>query len=110
MEKYQIEKSSGFAGIMGKLKEGALVRRFSWKEGVFAVMQIPQTVERNIVPNMTSLPPAAKTALLESTENGSIHYHDQVLLVDTTKAGGSFATYYIPTWEDIFSDDWTWRK
>lgn len=107
MEGYQVEEA-GFAGIMEKLMEGALVRRAVWNDGVFAVMQIPQAIEKDIVPRMTSLPPAAKEAIGE-TENGTIRYHDQVLRVDPNMAGGASATYYTPTWEDIFADDWMWR-
>ena len=40
--------------------------------------------------------------------SGEIEYHHQVLIIEFKDDGKTpaRATYYIPTWEDIFADDW----
>ena len=87
-----------FSEIIDRLNEGEAFSRYSspaWA-GKFIVKQIPQTVPAEVVPRMTSLPDRAK-AVIGTIGDGSISYHDQVK---------SHATSYIPTWEDIFADDW----
>ena len=62
---------------------------------------------KEIVPKMTSLPDAIKPKV-STVGNGEIAYHDQVLQIiftDDEKTPAS-ATYFIPTWEDIFAEDW----
>ena len=96
-----------FSEIIDKLNDGEMFRRSSpaWA-GKFIVKQIPQTVPAGVVPRMTSLPDHTK-AVIETMGDGSISYHDQVLLVEANDGcPKSHATYYIPTWEDIFADDW----
>ena len=67
-------------------------------------MQIPADIPTDIIPNMTSLNDQAK-AILGTVGDCQIHYRNQVLMV---KINGkeNIVTYYIPTWEDIFADDW----
>lgn len=97
-----------FSEIIDRLNDGEMFRRYSspaWA-GKFIVKQIPQTVPAEVVPRMTSLPDYAKT-VIGTMGDGRISYHDQVLLVETNDGClKSHATYYIPTWEDIFADDW----
>ena len=35
-----------------------------------------------------------------------IHYRNQVLMVNQVDGEENIATYYMPTWDDIFADDW----
>lgn len=97
-----------FSEIIDRLNEGETFRRYSspaWADK-FIVKQIPQTVPAEVVPRMTSLPDHTK-AVIGTMGDGSISYHDQVLLVEANDGcPKSHATYYIPTWEDIFADDW----
>ena len=90
-----------FSEIIDRLNEGETFRRCSspaWS-GKFIVKQIPQTVPAEVVPRMTSLPDHAKAFI------GTMG--DQVLLVEANDdCPKPHATYYIPTWEDIFADDW----
>lgn len=92
-----------FSEIIDGLDEGKSFTREAWINNAFITKQVPQTVEAGIVPRMTSLPGAAKR-LITSYGNGEISYHDQVLRV--TIGEPSTATYYIPTWEDVFANDW----
>ena len=97
-----------FSEIIDRLNDGEMFLRYSspaWA-GKFIVKQIPQTVPAEVVPRMTSLPDYTK-AVIGTMGDGSISYHDQVLLVEANNGcPKSHATYYIPTWEDIFADDW----
>lgn len=91
-----------FAEIIDRLDNGELCFREAWNNK-FIVKQIPQTVPAEVVPRMSSLPEAAKRSLADAGD-GSISYHDQVLIVEF--GGRTTATSYVPSWEDIFSADW----
>ena len=97
-----------FSEIIDRFNEGKAVARFSspaWA-GKFIVKQIPQTIPAEVVPRMTSLPDHAKD-VIGTIGDGSISYHDQVLIIEANDdCSKSYATSYIPTWEDIFADDW----
>ncbi len=102
-----------FGDIIKELKDGKTVHRSSWWFDKFIVRQIPQTISSDIVPKMTSLPDMAKKHIEQNandsakTGGGSISYHDQVIQVNIDLIDGNCrATYYIPTWEDIFAEDW----
>lgn len=91
-----------FSEIIDRLNTGETIAREAWAGGTFIVKQIPQTVAAEIVPRMSSLPEQAKKMLC-----GTVSYHDQVLLVQARDYGReAHATYYMPSWEDIFADDW----
>ena len=96
-----------FSEIVERLKNGETFCRGSWQGNKYIVHQIPQTVSKDIVPKMTSLPKSAKD-ILNTVGSGAISYHDQVLIIDNVDNSetDAKATYYIPTWEDIFASDW----
>ena len=94
-----------FSEVLEALKNGErLVNASLSMKGGYIVRQIPQIVPQEIVPKMMSLPDSAK----EASKYGPIEYRDQVLLVYwDNELGRSVATSYIPTWGDIFREDWT---
>ena len=92
-----------FGEIIKELNDNNTVARKSWPYGKFIVKQIPQTISPDIVPRMTSLPNMAKVHIGQC--DGSITYHDQVIQINKV-VGKCDATYYIPSWEDIFAEDW----
>jgi len=96
-----------FNEVLDALKNGErLVNSTLSNMGAFIVRQVPQTVSAEIVPKMTSLPASAKEHISET--NSEISYKDQVLLVWWNPTEGRYnATSYVPTWEDIFREDWT---
>lgn len=73
--------------------------------GKFITMQIPADIPTDVIPKMTSLNDRAK-AILETVGDCQIHYRNQVLMVNIVGGKENIATYYMPTWEDIFADDW----
>lgn len=95
-----------FAEVIKGLKNGQnFTRIFSpVLSGKFITMQIPTDIPTDVIPKMASLNDRAKD-ILGTVGDCQIHYRNQVLMV---KIDGkeNIATYYIPTWEDIFADDW----
>ncbi len=89
-----------FADVIDGLQKGKVFTR--WHDGSFITMQIPQNIKSDTIQKMTSL--NGKTKELLSVKDG-IYYHHQVLRV-SPMGSKSKATYYMPTWEDIFSNDW----
>ena len=98
---------NNFAKVIECLNKGGHASRMSWNGNMEIVKQIPQCIDKNIVPKMTSLPDSIKPKI-GTVGNGEISYHDQVLIITFTDDGKTpaTATYYIPTWEDIFAEDW----
>ena len=94
-----------FSEVLEALRDGErLVNGSLSAKGGYIVRQIPQIVPPEVVPRMTSLPASAKWA----ADGGAIEFRDQVLLVFwDNDLGRSVATSYIPTWHDIFREDWT---
>ena len=99
-----------FAEVIECLKNGGTAARQSWYvrgREMEVMMQIPQRISKDIVPKMTSVQEHIKPKI-NTVGSGEIEYHDQVIIitfVDDFKTPAR-ATYYIPTWEDIFADDW----
>lgn len=95
-----------FSEVLEALRNGERLTNSSLSiNGSFIVRQVPQVVDKEIIPNMTSLPEEAKEFL---KERGDIRFHDQVLLIEwSPMQEAHIATSYIPTWHDIFRVDWT---
>jgi hypothetical protein len=96
-----------FSEIIDGLKEGHIYQCNEWDGNKVIMMQIPAVIPADVVPKMTSVQPALKQ-YLSTVGSGAISYHDQVLIVNMVDDASvdAQATYYIPTWEDIFADDW----
>jgi len=99
-----------FKEILDRLQAGETFTRASWDGNKYIVCQIPQVVPKEIVPKMTSLPDDAKR-ILSTVGSGAISYHDQVLIINNVDIPdvAAEATSYVPTWEDIFADDWRFK-
>ena len=97
-----------FTEVIEGLQQGHNYTRSLWNGKKFITLQIPADISRDIIPKMTSLNDEAKELLLDHGD-GMIHYRNQVLQVSLDNDDRqNIATYYIPTWEDIFADDWVW--
>ena len=61
------------------LKFGLPIRRKGWNgKGLFVIKQVPAHIEKNIIPNMQSLPQSAKDLILQG--KGFIDYTSQCLI------------------------------
>lgn len=97
-----------FAEVIEGLKNGQNFTRLNSPllNGKFITMQIPADIPTDVIPGMQSLNDGAK-AILRTVGDCQIHHRNQVLMVNQVDGEENIATYYVPTWEDIFSDDWT---
>lgn len=82
-------------------KEGYVIRRESWPNNVCVFLQIPATINEDIVPKMTSLSEKTKTIILNTAKR--ISYNNQAIQYNMSTGA---ATYYIPTIEDSLAIDW----
>ena len=77
-----------------------IARRANWDNDVFIFAQVPANINEETIPKMQSLPEVVKR---EITEIGitSLSYQNQICKFDN-----SDITYYTPTGNEIFADDW----
>ena len=77
-----------------------IARRANWDNDVFIFAQVPANINEETIPKMQSLPEVVKR---EITEVGitSLSYQNQICKFDNDDI-----TYYIPTGDEIFADDW----
>ena len=102
-----------FNKVMQCLQHGGSAYRIAWvkDKDQEIMMQIPQCIAKEIVPKMTSVQEGTKSKL-QRRGTGEIEYHHQVIIISYSinKELPNRATYYIPTWEDIFADDWVLKQ
>lgn len=94
-----------FSEVLEALRNGERLTNSSLSGTGFIVRHMPTYVEKEVIPKMNSLPEETKEHL---KDRGDIRFVDQVLLFQwSSMQGVYFATNYIPTWYDIFREDWT---
>lgn len=94
-----------FKQVIDGLKEGKCFARTSWDERRVITKQIPADIPSEVIPKMQSLSNDAKTLVLSQGDR-QMHYRTQVIQIKISASHANIATYYVPTWEDIFADDW----
>lgn len=95
-------KTFDFGVAIRLLKEGRCVARRGWnKAGLFVCKQVPAKIGEEVIPNMQSLPEAAKTIIMRGAR--FISYENQCLLYDT---GAGRANSWVPSSSDMFAEDW----
>lgn len=77
-----------------------IARRANWDDDVFIFAQVPADINEETIPKMQSLSEVVKR---EITEAGitSLSYQNQICKFDNGNI-----TYYTPTGNEIFADDW----
>lgn len=77
-----------------------IARRANWDNDMFIFAQVPAYINEETIPKMQSLPEVVKR---EITEAGitSLSYQNQICKFDNGDI-----TYYTPTGNEIFADDW----
>lgn len=77
-----------------------IARRANWDDDMFIFAQVPADINKETIPKMQSLPEVVKR---EITEAGftSLSYQNQICKFDN-----GVITYYTPTGNEIFADDW----
>ena len=77
-----------------------IARRANWNDEVFIFAQVPAYINRETIPKMQSLPEVVKREITEAGIN-SLSYQNQICKFDNGDI-----TYYTPTGNEIFADDW----
>lgn len=102
MERIQASKYFSFSEALYELKAGKCLGRERWDNVYkFIFMQVPSKINREVIPNMQSLPDTAKN-LLKSKTYG-INYKHQIAMCNDSKGT---ITGYVPVMDDIFAEDW----
>lgn len=77
-----------------------IARRANWDDDVFIFAQVPADINEETIPKMQSLPEVVKREIIESGIT-SLSYQNQICKFDNGNI-----TYYTPTGNEIFADDW----
>ena len=89
-----------FGVIIEALRNNKCATRLSWKDGIFVFKQVPSIISNEIIPKMQSVPDSAKCLLL-SYDQDSIHYNNQIVIVNNRNIDS-----WNPTPDDLFAEDW----
>ena len=89
-----------YEDILSAVKDKiAIARRVSWDEDVFIFCQISSNIKADIIPKMMSLPDIVKETIKDYNE---IQYKNQICIFNK-----GIITYWTPSGNDIFANDWT---
>lgn len=77
-----------------------IARRANWNDDMFIFAQIPANINKETIPKMQSLPEVVKREIIEAGFT-SLDYQNQICKFDN-----GVITYYTPTGNEIFADDW----
>lgn len=77
-----------------------IARRANWDDDTFIFAQIPANINEETIPKMQSLPEVVKRKITEAGIT-SLSYQNQICKFDNGNI-----TYYTPTGNKIFADDW----
>lgn len=77
-----------------------IARRANWDDDMFIFAQIPANINEETIPKMQSLPDVVKREIIESGFT-NLDYQNQICKFDN-----GVITYYTPTGNEIFADDW----
>jgi hypothetical protein len=77
-----------------------IARRANWDDDMFIFAQIPANINEETIPKMQSLPEVVKCELIHRGFT-SLDYQNQICKFDD-----GIITYYTPTGNEIFADDW----
>ena len=97
-----------FGQAIEALKEGKKVQRTGWNgKGLFVFMQVPSSINREIVPKMQSLPQSVKDEFERrfndpNEQIDAIYYDNQLALVNPS----NLITGWSPSVSDSLSNDW----
>ena len=97
-----------FGQAIEALKEGKKVQRTGWNgKGLFVFMQVPSTINREIVPKMQSLPQSVKDEFERrfndpNEQIDAIYYDNQLALVNPS----NLITGWVASVSDSLANDW----
>lgn len=90
-----------FGEAIERVKTRSYIARLAnWDDDMFIFAQIPANINEETIPKMQSLPDVVKCEIIESSFT-SLDYQNQICKFDN-----GVITYYTPTGDEIFADDW----
>lgn len=90
-----------FGEVIERVKTRSYIaRRVNWDDDMFIFAQIPANINEETIPKMQSLPEVVKREIIEAGIT-SLSYQNQICKFDN-----GVITYYTPTGNEIFADDW----
>lgn len=90
-----------FGKVIERVKTRSYIaRRANWDDDMFIFAQVPANINEETIPKMQSLPDVVKREIIESSFT-SLDYQNQICKFDN-----GVITYYTPTGNEIFADDW----
>lgn len=90
-----------FGKVIERIKTRSYIaRRANWNDEVFIFAQVPVNINRETISKMQSLPEVVKYEI-EASDWYDISYQNQICKFDNGDI-----TYYTPSDDDIFADDW----
>ena len=102
-----MDYGNSFGQAIDALKSGKMVKRQEHGENTFIFMQVPSTINKEVVPKMTSLPQSVKDEFErrfndKQLQVSEIYYSDQLAIVNPS----NLIRGYSPSPEDALADDW----
>ncbi len=103
-----MERNKTFGDAIEALENGKRVQREGWNgKGLFVFMQVPSTINREIVPKMQSLPQLVKDEFERRFNDpdhqvDAIYYDNQLALVNSS----NLITGWSPSTPDALAVDW----
>jgi hypothetical protein len=101
-------KNLTFGLAVAALKGGKMIAREGWNgKGLFVFMQVPSTINKEIVPKMQSLPQSVKDEFQRRFDDASeqidaIYYSNQMALVGKSNTISGWS----PSSSDTLAEDW----
>lgn len=94
-----------FDKILEKLRLGHVFTRLGWTPEKMEVIfkQNEDHISKDFIPNLYSIPYYARKVFDGFPEKTALHFKNQVVKLDLFTGN---ATNYVPSWEDLFADDW----
>lgn len=99
-------KNLTFGEALALVKQGKMIAREGWN-GLFVFMQVPSTINKEIVPKMQSLPQSVKDEFQRRFDDpneqiDAIYYNNQLAVVGKS----NLISGYSPSPADTLANDW----
>lgn len=97
-----------FGTAMEAVKEGKRISRLGWNgKNMFIFMQVPSTIDKEIVPKMQSLPQTVKDEFQRRFDSpteqiNAIYYSNQLAIVNSS----NLINGWTPSVSDALAEDW----
>lgn len=93
-----------FGQAIEEVKKGRLVARSGWNgKGMFIFMRPSDTLPKNIIPNVKSLPDSVKKWIENNSESEDVKFTSYLCM---KAADGTIVNGWLASQTDMLSEDW----